>query len=115
MSATEAGTDRKPKFFCDFCGTEVKQNDRMCRKCGKFFSSVKCPACGKTGSAAAFSNGCPACGYAFSNNNSSEDPSNGGSLSEKHHGETESLPLWIYLSALGLTIFLIIVTLLYLR
>ncbi len=105
--------EKKPKFFCDYCGTEVKQNDRMCRKCGKFFSSVKCPACGKTGPASVFTNGCPGCGYAFS-----EDPSSlpeGGSASSGKGAEAENLPFWIYLSALGLTVILVIAALFYLR
>ena len=38
------------KFFCESCGKEVKQNAKVCTYCGKFFSSVRCPNCGKTGS-----------------------------------------------------------------
>lgn len=52
------------KFFCENCGAEVPQNARVCRHCGKFFSSVRCPACGTTGSPGKFADGCPNCGYA---------------------------------------------------
>ena len=52
------------KFFCENCGAEVPQNARVCKHCGKFFSSVRCPVCGTTGTAAKFTNGCPNCGYA---------------------------------------------------
>lgn len=55
---------QKAKFFCENCGEEVPQNARFCKKCGKFFSSVRCPNCGTTGPASAFNNGCPNCGYA---------------------------------------------------
>lgn len=52
------------KFFCENCGSEVPQNAKMCRHCGRFFSSVRCPSCGTTGSNQKFANGCPNCGYA---------------------------------------------------
>ena len=55
---------KKAKFFCEFCGNEVKQNDKVCTYCGKFFASVRCPNCGKTGRTEEFTHGCPACGYA---------------------------------------------------
>ena len=56
----------KAKFFCEYCDTEVPQNAKFCPRCGHFFASVRCPACGKTGDHGEFTNGCPACGYAFS-------------------------------------------------
>ena len=55
------------KFFCENCGAEVPQNARVCRHCGKFFSSVRCPVCGTTGMPDKFTNGCPTCGYAVGN------------------------------------------------
>jgi len=55
---------KKPRFFCESCGHEVKQNAKICLHCGKFFSSVKCPACGFSGDSPAFNEGCPVCGYA---------------------------------------------------
>ena len=54
---------KQAKFFCENCGAEVAQNARFCGKCGRFFSSVRCPVCGKTGSSNMFANGCPSCGY----------------------------------------------------
>lgn len=53
------------KFFCESCGAEVPQNARCCRHCGRFFTSVRCPACGETGNPNKFAGGCPKCGYAF--------------------------------------------------
>lgn len=54
----------KAKYFCENCGAEVLSNARFCPKCGKFFSSVRCPKCGFTGDVKTFKNGCPQCGYA---------------------------------------------------
>ena len=34
------------KFFCESCGAEVPRNARFCKKCGRFFASVRCPNCG---------------------------------------------------------------------
>jgi len=56
--------NKKAKFFCENCGSEVPENARLCKKCGKFFISVRCPNCGKTGNSSDFKNGCPSCGYA---------------------------------------------------
>ena len=55
----------KPKYFCENCGSEVAANARLCPKCGKFFSSVRCPQCGHLGTVHDFKNGCPACHYAM--------------------------------------------------
>ena len=38
---------KQAKFFCENCGEEVAQNARFCNKCGRFFSAVRCPQCGK--------------------------------------------------------------------
>ena len=54
---------KQAKFYCENCSEEVKQNDKFCKKCGRFFSNVRCPKCGKIGSSNSFSNGCPSCGY----------------------------------------------------
>lgn len=61
--------ERHPKFFCEFCDTEVPVNARFCPKCGRFFASVCCPRCGKVGDHTLFANGCPDCGYAGSGSN----------------------------------------------
>ena len=55
--------DSKAKYFCENCGSEVGANARFCPKCGKFFSSVRCPKCGNTGPVTDFKNGCPQCHY----------------------------------------------------
>ncbi|NLK45140.1 MAG: zinc ribbon domain-containing protein [Treponema sp.] len=84
---------RKPKFFCDFCGNEVKPNAKSCPKCGKFFESVRCPRCNKTGKQSEFLAGCPVCGYAFnsSNNNKNETYKKNKNLTGK-----DSLPWWVF-------------------
>lgn len=53
----------KAKYYCENCGSEVGAAARFCPKCGKFFSAVRCPQCGHSGSPASFKNGCPACHY----------------------------------------------------
>ena len=64
---------RKPKFFCDFCGNEVKPNAKSCPKCGKFFESVRCPRCNKTGKQSEFLAGfLYAVTHSSSNNNKNE-------------------------------------------
>lgn len=56
-------TNPNAKFFCESCGAEVPRNARVCKKCGRFFSSVRCPNCGATGTPDSFAKGCPKCGY----------------------------------------------------
>lgn len=56
--------EKHAKFFCENCGAEVPPNAKMCRHCGRFFTSVRCPVCGATGTNSQFANGCPVCGYA---------------------------------------------------
>lgn len=121
---------KEAKFFCESCGAEVAKNARVCSTCGKFFSSVRCPKCGRTGSNEDFSNGCPTCGYAvnpdslgrsnsnikYTNNlssflNGSKKAVNSSSKSSRFFsankkrapGRTNtdsSLPLWVYLVSL---------------
>lgn len=55
---------KRPRYFCEHCGLEVRKNSRVCPRCGRFFSSVKCPKCGYAGQAEDFDSGCPVCGYA---------------------------------------------------
>jgi hypothetical protein len=55
---------KRPRYFCEHCGLEVRKNARVCPRCGRFFSSVKCPRCGYAGQAEDFDAGCPVCGYA---------------------------------------------------
>ena len=115
---------KKAKFFCEFCGNEVHQNDKVCQYCGKFFASVRCPKCGKVGRTEEFTHGCPACGYAVkptsgkkgsfglkkllglggTNNDSFQslrDPKN----SKNYDG---GLPIWMYILVIAVLIALVI-------
>jgi len=53
----------KARFFCESCGAEVSQTQKVCPSCGKTFTAVKCPQCGFEGGARQFARGCPQCGY----------------------------------------------------
>jgi rRNA maturation protein Nop10 len=55
---------KRPRYYCESCGVEVRKDARVCPRCGRFFSSVKCPRCGHVGMADDFTLGCPICGYA---------------------------------------------------
>ncbi|MBQ9494274.1 MAG: zinc ribbon domain-containing protein [Treponema sp.] len=63
------------KFYCENCGAEVPSNARMCKHCGRFFSAVRCPQCGATGTVSKFEKGCPVCGYAMSSDELNGMPS----------------------------------------
>jgi len=63
---------KKPRYYCERCGAEVRKDARVCPRCGRFFSSVKCPRCGYVGEADDFAAGCPVCGYADAANPSPE-------------------------------------------
>jgi hypothetical protein len=41
----------------------VRPDAKVCPKCGRFFSAVRCPNCGYTGEGREFTYGCPSCGY----------------------------------------------------
>jgi RNA polymerase subunit RPABC4/transcription elongation factor Spt4 len=91
---------KQPKFFCEHCGAEVKQHAKVCTHCGKFFSSVRCPMCGKSGAAKDFSEGCPYCGYA------EERPVTGHNSSSALTPQ-DPLPTWLYVICAGALIGLI--------
>lgn len=117
---------KNAKFFCENCGAEVPQNAKMCRHCGRFFSSVRCPQCSATGTPDKFSNGCPVCGYAF-NKDSKQIPSKKIKqektfiknrkirkklirlIENKEETTDETLPKWIYFVAAGLLATIIVV------
>lgn len=100
--------NKKAKFFCENCGAEVPEKAKVCKHCGKFFISVRCPNCGATGTSSEFKKGCTHCGYAnvpyaaAPVSNSKEDIKlsnasffyNRNKVSSKK-SET-SLPVWIY-------------------
>lgn len=97
------------KFFCENCGAEVPENAKMCKKCGKFFISVRCPSCGHTGTSSEFKSGCPNCGYAMKGGYAGAEISDkakalaglfsgaGNEACRKKIGQSsDSLPAWIY-------------------
>lgn len=98
---------KQAKFFCESCGSEVNANAKFCGSCGKFFASVRCPNCGKTGTTKEFENGCPDCGYAVgSHKNYSGELKNNKNISifnkiltknSKKQSNSDSLPFWVYL------------------
>jgi|WetSurMetagenome_2_1015567.scaffolds.fasta_scaffold76855_2 ssDNA-binding Zn-finger/Zn-ribbon topoisomerase 1 len=96
----------KAKFFCENCGAEVSENARFCRYCGRFFSAVRCPKCGKTGNVKMFENGCPNCGYAVETKNLQKNAEKKeqnlmshiyGYRKNKKIRVDNSLPRWMYL------------------
>lgn len=96
--------NKKPRFFCEYCGSEVKQNDKLCSKCGKFFASVKCPSCGFSGESRIFRDGCPTCGYAVYEK-SIEYPIQ---EKKKKYADIDPLPWWIYIVAIVFFIFIMV-------
>lgn len=111
--------NKKAKFFCENCGAEVPENAKLCKKCGKFFISVRCPNCGRTGTSKEFKKGCPSCGYATGKNSfSSSEKTHNHSVAlnhifgqaknfpsdKKNSRQENSLPTWIYLLTLGMLV-----------
>ena len=101
--------NKKAQFFCENCGAKVPENAKLCKNCGKFFISVRCPSCGVIGNAKDFEKGCPHCGYAKGADNKTSvlQPQ----VKEKKRlfkirpfafalkqdtGRETSLPMWIY-------------------
>jgi ribosomal protein L37E len=81
-----------PRFFCENCGAEVHRNTQTCPRCGRYFASVRCPACGFTGEEGLFKGGCPVCGYSASREKAPSWP-------EKKKPEKTAvgaLPWWVY-------------------
>lgn len=96
---------KKAKFYCENCGHEVPENAKVCRHCGKFFISIRCPKCGKVGDANTFKNGCPNCGYNMKDNSALKEilkASNSAPKSKELSDEQlreSSLPIWVYVVA----------------
>ncbi len=89
---------KSPKFFCEHCGAEVGRDDKSCPVCGRFFSAVRCPRCGFSGSTTRFAHGCPVCGYSQPPDDLYPDPGE----DEKHRqsGSVAPLPVWTWIVAL---------------
>jgi hypothetical protein len=88
---------KKPRFFCEHCGAEVSRDVKACPRCGRFFASVRCPACGFSGEEKLFSGGCPVCGYSSSG-------SPGPLVSDIPPRAAGRLPVWVYI----LTVFILL-------
>ena len=110
---------KNAKYFCENCGAEVASKARFCPHCGKFFSAVRCPNCGHTGSVSEFKKGCPVCHFAISDSEmrGEEKPvkSLGNVISKKSRKKaagginfagggtgalSEDTPLWLLISGL---------------
>jgi len=87
--------DSIPKFYCENCGKEVKRSANVCPHCGRFFASVKCPACNYTGEESQFKNGCPRCGYAVHRHSRKKEFMQ-NTKSRKARIYDEGLPVWVY-------------------
>jgi hypothetical protein len=89
---------KKPHYFCDFCGKEVPGEAKLCPHCGRFFTSVRCPRCGFTATAAKFKFGCPSCGYS-SPGQGGPGAAVPGSRTRKRRGAAAPgpLPVWVFL------------------
>ena len=83
---------KEAKYFCEFCDTEVGENDKVCPKCGRSFSSVVCASCGYSGTESEFAGGCPKCGYA-------EKSIEKKSLARNREKKKEFIPWWVFFAA----------------
>jgi len=89
--------NKKPRFFCDNCGYEVGDEVKNCPYCGRIFASIRCPACGYSGSDRMFKNGCPMCGYSAAPPPKSSKKHKKKPKKSKKHPTAEPLPFWTYL------------------
>jgi predicted RNA-binding Zn-ribbon protein involved in translation (DUF1610 family) len=92
-----AKLNKKPRFFCDNCGSEVGQNAKACQNCGRYFASVRCPSCGFTGDEASFKNGCPSCGYSAAPTGAPPAPEKKAAKKSETLVPAGKLPLWVYI------------------
>ena len=97
--------NKKPRFFCDNCSTEVERHTKACPACGRFFASVRCPACAYAGDEKAFAAGCPSCGYSSAKNkdNQNRKEQRAESPPFKASGK-KKFPLWAYILCLGASV-----------
>jgi hypothetical protein len=95
---------KRPHYFCERCGAEVGKDALLCPRCGRFFSSVKCPRCGFVGKADDFNLGCPSCGCEEAANRAPDPIMPLGSAAPP-------IPWWAYIAAaavvLGLSLILL--------
>ncbi|MDR0670485.1 MAG: zinc ribbon domain-containing protein [Treponema sp.] len=89
----------KPRFFCDNCGAEVDKSAKSCPACGRFFASVRCPACGFTGGEEDFVRGCPSCGYSTPPGGPTAKDVSGRRGQRAPREPGFALPFWLYLIA----------------
>lgn len=97
MFGSSKSGSKKPRFFCESCGIEVPRDAKNCPQCGRYFASVRCPACDFIGEEALFRGGCPVCGYS-----SGVSPESGGfqgfpEYSPENKKPAGALPLWVYI------------------
>jgi predicted RNA-binding Zn-ribbon protein involved in translation (DUF1610 family) len=96
---------KAPLFFCDNCGTEVDPDIRACPQCGRFFTTVRCPACGFSGEEKLFLKGCPSCGYS-----APRGKSRGSRFGKKAPlPAAGSLPVWVYILSVLAFVFVLAV------
>lgn len=103
---------KKAKFFCENCGSEVPENAKVCKHCGKFFVSIRCPKCGQVGDSKTFQNGCPNCGYLMKKGNALtpilQAANASGKMSSSAIPRSTTLPVWVYVVT-GLIFFVVVV------
>ena len=102
---------KSPRFFCDNCGAEVGHNVRSCPRCGRFFASVRCPACGFSGEDKLFSGGCPVCGYSAPQGRRKRQKLQ--NLKRSTLSAAASLPGWVYILSLLAFVFVLAVLCIY--
>ena len=94
MFGSKKSDPKAPKFFCENCGAEVPMDGKRCPQCGRYFASIRCPACGFVGDDDMFKGGCPVCGYSSAGNTSARQQESGNfPQSKKPAG---ALPVWVY-------------------
>ena len=104
MFGSSKKKSKDPRFFCENCNTEVPKDAKCCPKCGRYFESVRCPACGFIGEEALFKDGCPVCGYSSRGN---ALPGNNPRDFREEKNSAGALPVWVYiLTAAAFTIVL---------
>lgn len=98
------------RFYCEFCGGEVRETDDVCPHCGSFFVAIRCPQCGYRGKMHQFREGCPSCGYL------SQDEDFDLDVGRHERARRRLRPDWLFLLVLGiLLVSFAVLALLYMR